>query len=282
MIWLWILLAVLAVFLLTGLRVIKQYERGVKFTLGKYNGVRGPGLRYVLPIIQSMNVVDIRQRTIDLEEQSAITNDQVSVSIDGVVFYAVEEPEKAVLNVENLREQIRNKTTSELKDIIGEYRMADMFEKRDEIAKKLKDKLSEAIKDANTDGEKKDWGIAVKYIQINDINLSKELIRAMAKQAEADRERVARTTKAEGELQASKRFKEASSNYSDNPAAMKLRELQTYQEIGVEQNSLMIVAPSDTIKGDGNWVLPMGANQLENQNNKKTKKVGSKNNNKTK
>lgn len=261
----WIIGIIVAIFLLSGLRVIKQYERGVKFTLGRYVGVRGPGLRYVFPVIQSMNVLDIRQRTIDLAEQSAITNDQVSVSIDGVVFYAVEEAEKVVLNVENLREQVRNKTTSELKDIIGEYNMADMFEKRDEIAKKLKERLSEAIEDKNTDGEKKDWGIAVKYVQINDINLSKELIRAMAKQAEADRERVARKTKAEGELQASEKFKEASSNYSDNPAAMKLRELQTYQEIGVEQNSLMLVAPTDTLQSNGSWTLPIGANELQNR-----------------
>ncbi|MFB6246164.1 MAG: SPFH domain-containing protein [Candidatus Pacearchaeota archaeon] len=263
----WIIGIVVAIFLLSGLRVVKQYERGVKFTLGRYVGVRGPGLRYVFPIIQSMNVLDIRQRTIDLEEQSAITNDQVSVSIDGVVFYAVEEAEKVVLNVENLREQVRNKTTSELKDIIGEYNMSNMFEKRDDIAKKLKTRLSEAIEDKNTDGQKKDWGIAVKYVQINDINLSKELIRAMAKQAEADRERVARKTKAEGEREASEKFKQASKNYADNAAAMKLRELQTYQEIGIEQNSLMVVAPSDTLKGNGNWAIPLGANELQNNSN---------------
>jgi len=251
-------LCALGLFALYGVRVINQTERGVKFTLGKYTGVMQPGLGWIFPIIQSVYRIDIRQRTADLCKQDVMTKDQVNLSIDGVVFYAVEEPEKVILNVENLREQLINKATSELKEIVGNRTIAESLSQRDKIAKELCEKLDDAIKDKGTEGSDKDWGIVIKAVQINNIELPKQLVRAMAKQAEAEREKLARATKAEGEFEASKKFKEASELYKGNPVALRLRELQTYQEIGTEQNTMMMVIPTDMVTaGNANWLLGM-------------------------
>ncbi len=209
-----------------------------------------------------------------------MTKDQVNLKIDGVVFYRIIEPEKVVLNVENLEEQLEAKASSELKEIIGNKTMKESLSDREDIAKKLLLMLNEAIDDKGAK-EQKDWGIEVKAVQINNIELPKELIRAMSKQAEAVQEKEARITKAQGEFEASRKFNEASKLYEGSPSALRLRELQTFQEIGTEKNTLMMVIPSTMTAGDGKWVLPMGLNELqrseaknnaEERNNKKGKK----------
>jgi regulator of protease activity HflC (stomatin/prohibitin superfamily) len=257
------------------LKVINQYERGVKFTLGKYTGIMNPGLNFVLPLIQGFRRVDIRQRTIELPPQEVMTKDQVSLKIDGVVFYRVKEPEKVILNVEDLRSQVEAKASSELKEIIGNRTMKESLSDREAIAIELLKMLNEAIEDKDSE-EKKDWGIEVKGIQINNIELPNELIRAMSKQAEAEREKEARIIKADGEFQASKKFGEASKIYRENPSALRLRELQTFQEIGTEHNTLMMVIPSTMANPDGNWVLPVGINELNKTKNSNGKNVGKK------
>jgi|SRR3989338_1628212 len=272
---LWIFLGAVGLFVLAGLKVINQYERGVRFTLGKYSGIITPGLNFVIPVIQTFRRVDTRQTTIDLDPQAVMTKDQVNLTIDGVVFYVVSEPEKVILNVEDLRTQLSDKASSELKEIIGNMTMSESLQERDKIAKELLSKLSEAIEDksAKDSKHKKDWGIEIKAVQINNINLPTELIRAMSKQAEAEREKLARVIKAQGEYDASKRFEDASKIYRNNPDAMKLRELQTFQEIGTERNTLMIVIPSSMAngQGSGNFVIPMGVEQLKEES-KKSKK----------
>lgn len=262
---------ILLIILIFSLKVINQYERGVKFTLGRYSGIMNPGLNFVLFLIQSYRRVDIRQRTIELPPQEVMTKDQVSLKIDGVVFYRVKEPEKVILNVEDLRNQVEAKASSELKEIIGNKTMKESLSDREDIAKKLLSMLNQAIEDRDSK-DKKDWGIEIKGIQINNIELPKELIRAMSKQAEAEREKEARITKADGEFQASKKFGQASKVYKDNPSALRLRELQTFQEIGTEHNTLMMVIPSTMANTDGSWVLPVGINEL-----KKKKKLSSNN-----
>ena len=271
----WIILAFIVLVLLSGLKVINQYERGVRFTLGKYTGIMTPGLNFLVPIIQSYRRVDTRQTTIDLDPQSVMTKDQVNLTIDGVVFYTVKEPEKVILNVEDLRTQLSDKASSELKEIIGNMSMSESLQERDKIAKELLSQLNDAIEDksAKDAKSKKDWGIDIKAVQINNINLPTELIRAMSKQAEAEREKLARVIKAQGELDASKKFEDAAKIYRNNPEAMKLRELQTFQEIGTERNTLMIVIPSSMANSSGNFVLPMGMEQLrEEEKSKKVKK----------
>jgi regulator of protease activity HflC (stomatin/prohibitin superfamily) len=199
-----------------GLRVINQYERGVRFTLGKYSGIISPGLNYIIPIIQTYKRVDIRQTTIDLKPQSVLSKDQVNLNIDGVVFYHIKEPEKVILNVENLKTQLSDKASSELKEIIGNMTMSQSLQEREKIAKELLNKLNDAIEDKSTKEvkDKKDWGIEIKSIQINNINLPQELIRAMSKQAEAEREKLARVIKAQGEYEASKKFEDGFSKNS--------------------------------------------------------------------
>lgn len=257
-------------FLGASLRVINQYERGVKFTLGKYSKIMKPGLNFVFPLIQNYRRVDIRQTTLELPPQDVMTKDQVNLRIDGVVFYAVKEPDKVILNVENLEEQLEAKASSELKEIIGNKTMKESLSDREDIAKQLIEMLNVAIEDRYTK-DKKDWGIEVKGVQINNIELPKELIRAMSKQAEAVQEKEARITKAQGEFEASKKFYEASNVYEKNPSALRLRELQTFQEIGTEHNTLMMVIPSTMANTDGKWVLPFGANELNKKDSKPKK-----------
>jgi regulator of protease activity HflC (stomatin/prohibitin superfamily) len=256
--------------LLISLKIINQYERGVKFTLGKYAGVMNPGPRLVFPLIQKYRKVDIRQRTIELPPQEVMTKDQVNLKIDGVVFYHVIEPEKVILNVENLQSQLEAKASSELKEIIGNKTMKESLSDRVDIAKKLITMLNEAIEDKHGK-DKKDWGIEVKGVQINNIELPKELIRAMSKQAEAVQEKEARITKADGEFQASKKFHEAANVFDNSPAALRLRELQTFQEIGTEKNTLMMVIPSSMANGDGKWTLPLGVSELKKQEQREKK-----------
>lgn len=227
---------------LLSIKIVNQYERGVKFTLGKYTGIMTPGLNFVVPVIQSYERLDMRQTTIDLKPQEVMTKDNVNLKIDGVVFYVPDKPDQIVLNVENIRTQLEAKATSELKEIVGNMDMTEGLTKRDEIANKLLDRLNKAIQD---EGTGKSWGVIIKAVQINNIELPKDLVRAMAKVAEAEREKQARIMKATGEQEAAQKFKEASEVFEKHPSAMRLRELQTYQEIGVEQNSLMLVIPSE-------------------------------------
>ena len=266
---------IVLLFLIFSLKVIYQYERGVRFTFGKYAGVIMPGLRLVIPIIQTYRLVDIRQRTIELPPQEVMTKDQVNLKIDGVVFYHIVEPEKVILNVEDLQSQLEAKASSELKEIIGNKTMKESLSDRIDIAKKLISMLNEAIEDKHAK-DKKDWGIEVKGVQINNIELPKELIRAMSKQAEAVQEKEARITKADGEFQASKKFHEAAKVFDNSSAALRLRELQTFQEIGTEKNTLMMVIPSSMANGDGKWTLPLGIDELKKQEQRDRKEKASK------
>src|SRR3989344_746788 len=266
---------IVLLFLIFSLKVIYQYERGVRFTFGKYAGVIMPGLRLVIPIIQTYRRVDIRHRTIELPPPEVMTKDQVNLKIDGVVFYHIVEPEKVILNVEDLQSQLEAKASSELKEIIGNKTMKESLSDRIDIAKKLISMLNEAIEDKHAK-DKKDWGIEVKGVQINNIELPKELIRAMSKQAEAVQEKEARITKADGEFQASKKFHEAAKVFDNSSAALRLRELQTFQEIGTEKNTLMMVIPSSMANGDGKWTLPLGIDELKKQEQRDRKEKASK------
>ena len=239
----WAIVILVLLILGSGIKIIAQYHRAVRLRFGKYKDTLDPGLKWIIPGVDQIRRIDIRQRTIDLKPQEVLSKDSVNLKIDGVVFYTIEEAEKSMLNVENLEVQLEAKATSELKEIIGSMDMQGALTKREEIAKKLKTKINEAIKDDKTEGSQKDWGTIVKAIQINNIELPKELIRAMAKAAEAEREKTARVTKAQGEQEASQKLQDAAKIYSKFPEAMRLRELQTYQEIGAEHNSLIIVAP---------------------------------------
>ena len=268
----WILLTIFAfiigIYFLCGITIVKQYMRVVVFTWGKYTKTLEPGFKFVWPIMQVGREVDIRQLVLDLQKQEVMTEDKVNLKIDGVVFYSIEKPEDMIINVRNVEAQLQAKATSELKEIIGKLTMSDSLAKRADIAKELLEQITKAIADEE---HKKNWGIVIRGVQINNIELPQELIRGMSKQAEAKQEKEARATKAQGELDASKRFAEAAIIYRKNPEAMRLRELQTYQEIGTEHNSLMIVVPASMTNSDGKWVLPYGSNLIDKDS--KTKNI---------
>jgi regulator of protease activity HflC (stomatin/prohibitin superfamily) len=269
-------LSLVGISLLSGIKVLNQYEKGVKFTLGKLSGTIEPGLRFVFPLIQNYIRLDMRQKTIDLKPQRVMTKDNVSLTIDGVIFYLIDNPENAILNVFDLKKQIEDKATSELKEIIGSKTMTEGLSQRDKIAEELMKKLNYSVNDeVEKDIKKrKSWGVNIRAIQINNIQLPEELVRAMSKQAEAEREAEARKTKASGESAAANEFKNASLIYANNPGALRLRELQTFQEIGTEHNSLMLVIPSDMATGDSKWTIPLAKDFLSQQEklNKSTHK----------
>lgn len=270
----WILSILIGITVFVGLfsiRIIPQYEKGVRFRLGKYKDNLDAGLNFVIPIIDEVENVDLRQQTFELRPQHVMTKDQVNLKIDGAIFFKITEPEKTILNVQDLQEQLEIKATAELKEIISNKTMSESLIKREDIARTLLAKMEKAVNDEENKtikSEKKDWGVHIISVQINNIELPTELIRAMSKQAEAEREREARVTKARGEEEASEILKKASERYGSNPAMIKLRELQTFQEIGVENNTLMIVIPETMANSNGNWVIPLGEKELQKKNEK--------------
>lgn len=239
---------ILVIFLIgaTSIRVISQYENGVILTLGKYTKTIKAGLQFIIPIFQSLERVDMRQRATDLPKQKVMTKDQVSLTIDGVVFWSVDNAACAILNVQNVGEQLVATCNAALKEIIGEKEIAQTLSQREEISKELLKKLEEAITDSERETPNKnklDWGITVRSVRIDNVILPENMERAMAKQAEAGREKEAIVIRAKGELEAAKNYEAAAERYTKNPSALRLRELKTYEEIGKEQNTLMLVIP---------------------------------------
>jgi len=263
-----VFVVIILIFFLVSIQIVRQFERGVKFTLGKYTGTIHPGLRLVIPLVQEMDIVDLRQNTIGLPAQDVMTKDQVNLTVDGVVFFNVTNPEAVVLNVRDLEHQLQNTAMAELKEIIGDLTMSEALQKREYIANQLKKRLQTVIGDeTHPEAQRKRWGIVVRSIQINNVELPENLIRAMAKEAEAEREKKAIVIRAQGEKEASQKYKEAAEIYSKNSVAFKLRELKTWEEIGKEHNSLMIVVPSN-VAVDPLAVSALGKNFQEQQKGK--------------
>jgi len=224
-------------FLSASVKVVKEYERAVIFRLGRLIGAKGPGLFFIIPGIDKFYKVDLRVVAVDVPKQRVITKDNVSVDVDAVVYYRVFDPIKAVTVVEdyNYACQLLSQTT--LRDVLGQVELDDLLTRREELNKRL-----QSIIDAATDP----WGIKVTAVTIKDVSLPETMLRAMAKQAEAERERRGRVIVAEGELQAARIMAEAAKQYRDQPIALRLRELQTLYDIARERN-MVIVAPSTAL-----------------------------------
>ncbi len=224
----------LVLVLASSIKIVREYERAVKFRLGRFVGVRGPGIFFVIPGLEKFIKVDLRTVTLDVPKQRIVTKDNVTVDVDAVVYLRVVDPGSAILKVENylLATSLLAQTT--LRDVLGQSELDELLSKRDEINKRLQSLIDEA-----TDP----WGIKVSAVTIRDVALPTEMLRAIAKQAEAERERRSRIIMAEGEFEAAKRMAEAAQQYERVPAALKLRELQTLVEIAREKN-LVVVAPA--------------------------------------
>lgn len=223
-------LLVVLVILMYSIRIIREYERAVVFRLGRIIGIKGPGIVIIIPIIDKIVVIDLRIHTVDVPRQRIITRDNVEVSVDAVVYYRVQDPLKAVVTVRNYHLAVTMLAQTVLRDIIGKSELDELLMKREELNKEL-----QKILDELTDP----WGIKVTAVTIKEVVLPEGMVRAMARQAEAERWRRAKIIEAEGERQAAKILAEAAEIYERHPAALRLRELQTLIEVAKEKNMLV-------------------------------------------
>ena len=215
------------------IRILPEYKRGVVFFLGRYQAVKGPGLFFIIPLIQKMDVVDLRVITMDVPEQDVISRDNVTVRVNAVLYFRVVDPEKAIIQVENYVVATSQLAQTTLRSVLGKHDLDEMLSERD----KLNDDIQEII-----DTQTEDWGIKVANVEIKHVDLDESMIRAIARQAEAERERRAKVIHAEGELQASQKLVEAANVMSENGAALQLRYLQTMSDMS-SRNSSTIVFP---------------------------------------
>src|ERR1700760_3214963 len=219
------------IYALASLRVLKQYERGVVFFLGKFEGVRGPGLTLVLVPIQTMTRTSLRTVTMLIPPQKIITKDNVSIDIAAVAYYHVTDPEKSVIAIENVSNAINQISQTTVRNVVGRFSLDQLLADTAGINEQIKNVI---------DGHTEPWGTQVTAVEIKDITLPENMQRAMAKEAEAERERRAKIVAAEGEFQAAVKLGEAADIISQHPVALQLRTLQTMAEISVEKNSTII------------------------------------------
>jgi len=223
--------AVVLAFVFAGLRIVNEYERGVVFRLGKFSGLKDPGLKWIFPVIDRMVVVDLRVVARDVPPQDIITRDNVSVKVNAVIYFRVMDPDKAILQVENYLYATSQLAQTTLRSILGQFELDDLLAEREKINLKLQEEI-----DTKTDP----WGIKISDVEVKHVDLPQEMQRAMAKQAEAERERRAKVIAAEGEKQASTSLAEAARVLQEQPASMQLRFLQTLIEVASENNSTTI------------------------------------------
>jgi regulator of protease activity HflC (stomatin/prohibitin superfamily) len=227
----------------SAIRILREYERGVIFRLGRLisgDGVKGPGLILLIPFVDRMVKVSLRTVVLDVPPQDVITQDNVSIKVNAVVYFRVMEPQKAVVQVENFLAATSQISQTTLRSVLGQSELDDLLSQRDKINHKL-----QQIIDTNTEP----WGVKVSNVEVKQIDLPQEMQRAMAKQAEAERERRSKVIAAEGEFQASKRLADAAKILGEQPSALTLRYLQTLREIATENNSTTIFpVPIDLLK----------------------------------
>ena len=233
--------------LVGGLKVLKEFERGVVFRLGRLVGARGPGLTFVIPMIESIERVDLRTVTMDVPPQDVITKDNVSVKVNAVLYFRVVDPQRAIVEVADYLFATSQLAQTTLRSVCGQRELDELLAERDQINQQIQE-----ILDQQTDP----WGIKVTTVEIKHIDLPQEMQRAMAAQAEAERERRAKVINAEGEFQAAEKLAEASRIIAAHPVALQLRFLQTLSEVATEHNSTTIFPlPVDLLKpfmgGDG-------------------------------
>lgn len=235
-----VLIVLLAIVLFASVRVLNEYERGVVFTLGRFSGIKGPGLIIVWPIVQQMRKVDLRVIVLDVPKQDVISRDNVSVKVNAVVYFRIIDPGKAIIQVENVFEATSQIAQTTLRSVLGQHDMDDLLSQRDKLNADI-----QRILDQSTE----QWGIKVSNVEIKHVDLDESMIRAMAKQAEAERTRRAKIIHAEGENQAAQMLVEAASALAREPRALQLRYLQTLTDITNDRTSTIVFPlPLDLIK----------------------------------
>lgn len=236
-----VILVLLAGLVLAIVRIMREYERGVIFTLGRFTGVKGPGLIILVPFVQQLVRVDLRTIVMDVPSQDVISRDNVSVKVNAVVYFRVVDPDKAVIQVENYMEATSQLAQTTLRSVLGKHEMDEMLAERDKLNADLR-----GILDSQTDA----WGIKVANVEIKHVDIDESMVRAIARQAEAERNRRARIINAEGEFQAAERLVEAATVLATSPEAMQLRYLSTLHDIANDRSSTIVFPmPIDMMRG---------------------------------
>ncbi len=226
-----VVVVVLLLIFVSGFRVVQEYERGVIFRLGRCVGAKGPGLFYILPFFDKMRKVNLQTQAVAVAAQQVITKDNVTVGVDAVAYFRVNDPVSSVIKIQNWYQASQLVAQTALRSIIGRHELDQLLGERDRINTELRVALDE---------QTEPWGVSVENVEIRDVGLPEQMQRAMARQAEAERERRAKVIAADGEFQASTRLAEAATAMAESPGAMHLRTLQTMAEIAVEHNSTII------------------------------------------
>jgi regulator of protease activity HflC (stomatin/prohibitin superfamily) len=235
-------IAIIVIFLLviSGIRVAQEYQRGVVFRLGRYKGLRGPGMYWIIPLgIERSVIIDIRTRTVSAEQQETITRDSVTIKVNAVLWYRITDAAKAVIEVADAQAAVYQLALTGLRNIIGQHDLDEILQERNKINSLLTDSIA---------GSTAAWGLEVQRFEMKDVELPKAMQQVMAMQAEAIREKRARIIKAEAELEASVKLSQAAAQITANPAALELRRMQMIAEVGAENNSTtVLMIPSDFV-----------------------------------
>jgi len=244
-----ILLIIIVGLLIVLLREVKQYERGVVLTMGKYTGLRNPGWSIIVPIFQQMEKVDLRVKAVDVPDQKVITRDNVSASINAVIYYKVSDAAKAVLEVEDFRFAVSQLAQTTMRNIVGGAELDEVLSQRDKLSERI-----QQIVDKETD----EWGITVENVELKDFFLPEDMERTIAKQAEAERERRAVIIKAEGEVASAENMAKAAKILSSSPGALHLRTLQSLNDLSSDQsNTVVFATPIEVLRafeGVSDWL----------------------------
>jgi regulator of protease activity HflC (stomatin/prohibitin superfamily) len=230
-----------------GVKVDREYERGVIFRLGRFQKIKGPGLYFTVPILDQRNQVDIRTKTVDIAPQEAVTADSVTIKINAVLYYRIIDPMKAINRVENYQMAVYQASMTTLRNIVGQHNLDDMLKSRDKINAKIQEIVDEITEP---------WGVEIERVELKDVEIPISMQRVMAMEAEAIREKRARLIKAEAEQEASNLLSQAAQEMMKNPAALELRRLQMLTEIGAENNSAtFVMIPSDILSLTKEWAI---------------------------
>ena len=231
---------VVVAFFASAIKILREYERGVVFTLGRFTGVKGPGLILLIPYVQQIVRVDLRTVVLDVPSQDLISHDNVSVKVNAVIYFRVIDPERAIIQVENFMQATSQLSQTTLRSVLGKHDLDEMLSERDKLNRDIQEILDRA-----TDA----WGIKVANVEIKHVDLNESMVRAIARQAEAERERRAKVIHAEGELQASAKLLEAAQMLAQAPQAMQLRYLQTLTQIASDKsNTIVFPMPIDVFR----------------------------------
>ena len=236
-----VLIVIGAALLFSAVKVLREYERGVVFMLGRFYRVKGPGLILLIPVVQQMVRVDLRVKVLDVPSQDLITRDNVSVKVNAVLYFRVVDPQQAIINVQNYMEATGQKAQTTLRSVLGQHELDELLAERDRLNANI-----QKILDAATDI----WGIKVSNVEIKHVDLNENMVRAIARQAEAERERRAKIIHADGEFQAATKLVEAAAQLGREPQSMQLRYLQTLTEVASEGHTTIVFpVPTNVLDG---------------------------------